>query len=198
MPYSNDSTVTIRTILTNTGKKLLAEGNFKPTKFSIGDNIVDYSMYNISDPPTSTDGALIEAIPIPLQSEYSPFYPLFNKLAGSDTTYIMRLKGNTSTSFSLNSLKTYQIIPETQDLVETYRMVINNTRYFSNTFSNTNVGRYTTVMQGESFILNTISDITRITSVYGTSFQIAIIGLKSGQSLYLTFTFNPAGQPAQS
>jgi hypothetical protein len=107
MPYSNDSTVTIRTILTNIGKKLLAEGNFKPTKFSIGDNIVDYSMYNISDPPTSTDGALIEAIPIPLQTEYSPFYPLFNKLTSSETTYIVRLKGNTSTSFSLNSLKTY-------------------------------------------------------------------------------------------
>lgn len=199
MPYPNDSTVRLQTIITSIGRKLMAQGNFLPATFIISDAGVDYGDYIISDPPTSTDGAIIESMPIPLQTEYSPYYPLFNKLPGVETTYVMSLKGNTSTSFSLNSSKSYQIFPTTSDgLVETYRMIISNTRYFSNTFSNLNTSRYTATVDGESFVLNTVSNITTIAGVYGTSFQITLLGLKSGAKLNLTFTFNPLGQPAQS
>jgi len=58
MSYTNDSS-TIKTVLTQVGKQMLARGKFNPVTFAIGDTGVDYSMYTPSDPPASTDGAVV-------------------------------------------------------------------------------------------------------------------------------------------
>lgn len=135
-------------------------------------------------------------MPIPLQTEKSPFYPLFNKLAGVDTVYSIRLKGNTSTSFALNSAKTYQIVPQNPQLDEEFNLFIPNTRFFTNLSGGLSTS-YTTTLQGKQFNLTTVSDITRVTDKYGQLFNMTITGVKSGATLNISFTFNAAGQPME-
>lgn len=86
MSYINDSTVSIRTILTLIGKKKLARGQFVPAYFQLSDSAVDYGLFTISDPAVITDGDIIQEMPVPLQTQYSSFFPLFNKLSGAQTT----------------------------------------------------------------------------------------------------------------
>ena len=67
MGYLNNSSVTVDAILTIKGRELLARGagEFNITQFALGDDEVDYSLWN-SDHPLGTAyyGAIIEGMPI--------------------------------------------------------------------------------------------------------------------------------------
>ena len=67
MGYLNNSTVTVDAILTLKGRELLAKGSdaFNVTQFAVGDDEVDYSLWN-PDHPLGTNfyGTIIENMPI--------------------------------------------------------------------------------------------------------------------------------------
>ena len=67
MGYLNNSSVTVDAILTLKGRELLARGDnsFNITQFAIGDDEIDYSLWNPNH-PLGTDfyGVLIENMPI--------------------------------------------------------------------------------------------------------------------------------------
>ena len=67
MGYLNNSTVTVDAILTLKGRELLAKGgnSFNITQFAVGDDEIDYSLWN-PDHPLGTNyyGTIIENIPI--------------------------------------------------------------------------------------------------------------------------------------
>lgn len=67
MGYLDNSTVTVDAILTLKGRELLAKGNnaFNITQFALGDDEIDYSLWN-TDHPLGTDyyGIIIENMPI--------------------------------------------------------------------------------------------------------------------------------------
>jgi hypothetical protein len=67
MGYLDNSSVTVDAILTLKGRELLARGDnsFKITQFALGDDEVDYSLWN-PDHPLGTDyyGVIIENMPI--------------------------------------------------------------------------------------------------------------------------------------
>ena len=67
MGYLNNSSVTVDAILTIKGRELLARGagEFNITQFALGDDEVDYSLWN-SDHPLGTAyyGSIIEGMPI--------------------------------------------------------------------------------------------------------------------------------------
>ena len=67
MGYLNNSSVTVDAILTIKGRELLARGagEFNITQFALGDDEVDYDLWN-SDHPLGTAyyGAIIEGMPI--------------------------------------------------------------------------------------------------------------------------------------
>tara|TARA_Y100001972_G_C7628507_1_gene315407 strand:- start:391 stop:1056 length:666 start_codon:yes stop_codon:yes gene_type:complete len=67
MGYLNNSSVTVDAILTLKGRELLAKGGdaFKITQFAVGDDEVDYTLYN-PDHPLGTNfyGTIIENMPI--------------------------------------------------------------------------------------------------------------------------------------
>jgi hypothetical protein len=67
MGYLDNSTVTVDAILTLKGRQLLAQGSdaFKITQFALGDDEIDYSLWN-TDHPLGTDyyGIIIENMPI--------------------------------------------------------------------------------------------------------------------------------------
>ena len=67
MGYLNNSTVTVDAILTKKGRELLAQGGnaFNITQFALGDDEIDYSLWNVDHPlGTSYYGTIIENMPI--------------------------------------------------------------------------------------------------------------------------------------
>ena len=67
MGYLNNSSVTVDAILTLKGRELLAKGKdaFNITQFAIGDDEIDYSLFNPDHPlGTSYYGTIIENMPI--------------------------------------------------------------------------------------------------------------------------------------
>ena len=67
MAILNNSTVTVDAILTTKGRELLArnDGSFQITQFSLGDDEIDYTLYNPNHPSGSAFyGEAIEAMPV--------------------------------------------------------------------------------------------------------------------------------------
>ena len=67
MGYLNNQVVTIDAVLTKKGRELLAKGNgtFKITQFALGDDEIDYTLYNPSHPSGSAYyGEAIENMPL--------------------------------------------------------------------------------------------------------------------------------------
>ena len=67
MGYLNNQIVTVDAILTKKGRELLAKGNgtFNITQFALGDDEIDYTMYNPSHPSGSAYyGEAIENMPL--------------------------------------------------------------------------------------------------------------------------------------
>ena len=72
MGYLNNQIVTVDAILTKKGRELLARGNgsFNITQFALGDDEIDYTMYNPNHPSGSAyygeaieNMTLLEAFP---------------------------------------------------------------------------------------------------------------------------------------
>ena len=67
MGYLNNNTITVDAILTKKGRELLAAGSsdFNITQFALGDDEVDYGLWNVNHPlGSSYYGALIENLPL--------------------------------------------------------------------------------------------------------------------------------------
>jgi len=67
MGYLNNTTVTVDAILTKKGRELLArnDGSFRITQFSLGDDEIDYTLYNPNHPSGSAFyGEAIQNMPI--------------------------------------------------------------------------------------------------------------------------------------
>jgi hypothetical protein len=67
MGYLNNSVVTVDAILTKKGRELLAkgDGSFRITQFSLGDDEIDYTLYNPTHPSGSAYyGQAIENMPL--------------------------------------------------------------------------------------------------------------------------------------
>ena len=67
MGYLNNSSVTVDAILTLKGRELLAQGGnaFNITQFALGDDEIDYSLWNTDHPlGTSYYGTIIDNLPI--------------------------------------------------------------------------------------------------------------------------------------
>ena len=67
MGYLDNSVVTVDAILTKKGRELLArgDGSFRITQFSLADDEIDYTLYNVNHPSGSTYyGEAIENMPL--------------------------------------------------------------------------------------------------------------------------------------
>ncbi len=67
MGYLDNTTQTVDAILTKKGRELLARGEneFKVTKFALGDDEIDYSLWDVTHPNgTSAYGSAIENLPL--------------------------------------------------------------------------------------------------------------------------------------
>ena len=77
MGFLDNSTITVDAILTKRGRQILSQGgNFNITKFSLSDEEIDYTLYDVTHPNgTDSYGAAIENMSL---LEASPNRRLFN------------------------------------------------------------------------------------------------------------------------
>ena len=61
MGFLDNTTVTVDAILTKTGRKRISDGSFRVSKFSLSDEEVDYTLYDVTHPNgTDSYGTVIE------------------------------------------------------------------------------------------------------------------------------------------
>ncbi len=80
MGYLDNSSVTVDAVLTKLGRQRLAEGNLNITKFALGDDEINYAMYDTSHTlGTAFYGEAIERLPL-LEAFTNDTQALTNKL----------------------------------------------------------------------------------------------------------------------
>lgn len=119
MGYLDNSSVTIDAILTIKGRELLAKGDgkFQITKFALGDDEIDYTLWNTNHPlGTSYYGTIIENMPI-LEAVPDETQALRSKLVTlpANTTKIPVVSVGAST-YTLKDKQIQVITPQTLNI----------------------------------------------------------------------------------
>jgi hypothetical protein len=116
MGYLDNSSVTIDAILTVKGRELLAqgEGKFNITQFALGDDEIDYTLWNTAHPlGTAYYGVIIDNMPI-LEAIPDETQALRSKLVtlpkGSQKIPVVNIG---TTTVSLSDKQTHPIKPQT-------------------------------------------------------------------------------------
>jgi len=88
----NSGTIILDAILTDIGRKRMAQGNFNPSKFSLGDDEMDYTLVNVDDSDYSKLETLstIEA----LNSENATINHGLQNFTSDDILYLPQIKIN--------------------------------------------------------------------------------------------------------
>ena len=106
MGVLDNTSVTVDAILTKKGREKLAkgEGQFRITKFALGDDEIDYNLYDVTHPNGSNfygeaieNMNLLEAVPDQNLSLRFKLTDVSNGSGGSTTAYVMSLTPATTT-----------------------------------------------------------------------------------------------------
>ena len=106
MGVLDNTSVTVDAILTKKGREKLAkgEGQFRITKFALGDDEIDYNLYDVTHPNGSNfygeaieNMNLLEAVPDQNLSLRFKLTDVSNGSGGSTTAYVMTLAPATTT-----------------------------------------------------------------------------------------------------
>ena len=114
MGFLDKSTITVDAILTKKGREKLAkgEGQFRITKFALGDDEIDYNLYDVTHPNGSNfygeaieNMNLLEAVPDQNLSLIFKLTDVSNGSGGSTTAYVMSLTpANTTLNDNITSV----------------------------------------------------------------------------------------------
>ena len=216
MGYLDNSSITVDAILTKRGRELLArnDGSFKITQFALGDDEIDYSLFNESHPNGTQYAAeaienmpLIEAIPNGANSMNSKLITLAR--GAQAIPYIQT--SYPATGISLNQGGDATISPSTFNLTggntagaEEYIFTILDSR-LRNSFSATggtasastaDINEFSTIATSES-IRGTVLNIVATTgnelfssTILTRTTSIIIEGVTSGAIISIPLTIN--------
>ena len=202
MAILNPTFVTVDAILTTKGRQLLArnDGSFQITQFSLGDDEIDYTLYNPYHPSGSAYyGEAIEAMPVieafPNDSQIMR-YKLVTLPRGTSRLPVVNVG---YTSITLRQGASLTITPQTLNYLGAtstfeangYIVTVSDSRLLSS-FAGTGITTTTNVTG-----LNTTSGTVLSTSQVGTSFTITgtTINTLFGSSLStLTTTLTVIGR----
>ena len=207
MGYLDNSTVTVDAILTLKGRELLAKGNnaFNITQFALGDDEIDYSLWN-TDHPLGTDyyGIIIENMPVTeaIPDETQALRSKLITLPKSTTNIpVVSVSGTKTFMFSGAAGQTWTITPSTSlngaNATYGYTAVLSDS-----TVATITVKTAASNASGAPTISSFIGDTMQSVSVSGLSFEvkpktnyiedktatITIFGNETGGGVTLTFT----------
>ena len=175
MGFLDNTSVTVDAILTKRGREILSTGgDFQITKFSLSDEEVDYTLYDVTHPNgTDSYGTVIENMNLleatPNRTNFRSF--LVNQsLAGASVTL------DTLNYSQVNKLTTIALSPTTIGApAETYTFTIENTNIVK--FSNNPTAKTITAASA-NLIAQSISP--------GATTTITVTGLNSGVTNIVT------------
>mgnify|MGYP000240607596 CR=1 FL=1 len=182
MGYLDNSSVTIDAILTIAGREALAKGNFNITKFALGDDEVDYRLWNTNHPlGSSYYGIIIENMPI-LEAIPDDNSALRSKLISlkKGATKIPAISIGASTSFTLKiANSSVTLSPKTDNIVSPEAYTIYTT---TKTLININGAKPTVDgIQGNTFVIS--ANLNTVPSGTTKSTTITIVDNMSGATL---------------
>ncbi len=191
MGYLDNSSITVDAILTKRGRELLArnDGSFRITQFALGDDEVDYTLFNESHPNGTQYASeaienmpLIEAIPDGSNSMHSKLITL----ARGTSVIPFITTSYPTTGISISQGDPVTLSPTTTNLngintvsTETYIFTI-----IDNRLTDSFVGDEQ--REGTTFTANAYSSLATAESAVGTS--VIITGTTSNQLFSTTVT----------
>ena len=216
MGYLDNSSITVDAILTKRGRELLArnDGSFQITQFALGDDEVDYSLFNENHPNGTQYSAeaienmpLIEAMPDGANSMNSKLITLAR--GASAIPYIVSSYPSTGIALSQGSSATldpttYNLADNNQANNEEYIFTILDNR-LRETFTATgqtnatpvaaiqNFSNLATAESVQWFVLNiqaTVSNALFSTTTTSRTTSIIVEGVSSGARLTIPLTVN--------
>jgi hypothetical protein len=191
MGVLDNTSVTVDAILTKKGREKLAkgEGQFRITKFALGDDEIDYNLYDVTHPNGSNfygeaieNMNLLEAVPDQNLSLRFKLTDVSNGSGGSTTAYVMSLTPATTT---LDDNRTsVSITPTISGYDGDYSYYIEGT-------AGTNIGQYL------RFEINSTSGVLQINRLAAPSaqrqYQITIAEEGSSTNANVVITLLPSG-----
>jgi hypothetical protein len=205
MGYLNNQIVTVDAILTKKGRELLAKGNgtFNITQFALGDDEIDYTMYNPSHPSGSAYyGEAIENMPL-LEAFPDETQTLKYKLATLPRgTAKMPIISLGLTSVVLKQTAQTSITPQTLNYLDNnsttepagYTFTISDVRLMSS-FLGTGID--TQAAQALNTTNSTVTNGTNVSkTVIGTTLSLRATGVNTlfGSQTALYATLNVVGR----
>lgn len=211
MGYLNNSSVIVDAILTKKGRELLSrqDNSFQITQFALGDDEVDYSLYNENHPAGSNYfGEAIENMPVieAIPNENNIMVSKLITLPRNTTTIPVLSVSNSNIVTGVGT--TFTIAPQTLNFNnETlYSFTIADRRILTSasTSGNRKTTRtipYTGTALSETLIGTTFTGTTLSgTTLFGTndalSTTIIVVGLETGARTTVTLTVNKTGGSA--
>ena len=214
MGYLDNSSITVDAILTKRGRELLSrnDGSFKITQFALGDDEIDYSLFNENHPNGTQFSSeaienmpLIEAIPNGANMMNSKLITLTR---GANAIPYIQV---TSDTISVNQGQTFQVTPTTFNLSgtnvaasEEYIFTILDSR-LQDDFVGTggtvaatasDIAEFSTIEQslsvrgGALSVLPTVSNTRFSSTITSRTTSIIVEGVTSGAIKTISLTIN--------
>ena len=214
MGYLDNTSITVDAILTKVGRQLLArnDGSFKITQFALGDDEIDYSLFNENHPNGTQFSSeaienmpLIEAIPNGANMMNSKLITLTR---GANAIPYIQV---TSDTISVNQGQTFQVTPTTFNLSgtnvaasEEYIFTILDSR-LQDDFVGTggtvaatasDIAEFSTIEQslsvrgGALSVLPTVSNARFSSTITSRTTSIIVEGVTSGAIKTISLTIN--------
>ena len=191
MGVLDNTSVTVDAILTKKGREKLAkgEGQFRITKFALGDDEIDYNLYDVTHPNGSNfygeaieNMNLLEAVPDQNLSLRFKLTDVSNGSGGSTTAYVMSLTpANTTLNDNITSVS---ITPTISGYDGDYSYSIEGT-------TGTNIGQFL------NYNINSTTGVLQINRLVAPSvrqqYQFTIAEEGSGTSTTAVVTLLPSG-----
>ena len=191
MGVLDNTSVTVDAILTKKGREKLAkgEGQFRITKFALGDDEIDYNLYDVTHPNGSNfygeaieNMNLLEAVPDQNLSLRFKLTDVSNGSGGSTTAYVMSLTpANTTLNDNITSVS---ITPTISGYDGNYSYSIEGT-------TGTNIGQFL------NYNINSTTGVLQINRLVAPSvrqqYQFTIAEEGSGTSTTAVVTLLPSG-----
>ncbi len=211
MGYLDNSSITVDAILTRRGRELLSSAGgagFQITQFALGDDEIDYSLYNENHPDGSQYyGEAIENLPIieafPDENNIMR-HKLVTLARGTTKIAVLNLAGDSNPIVNIGA--TYTLTPTTNNFNSlnnisetTYSFMIADSRLFTSIIGNggpnpTQVGSYNAgesvsrTVRGQQLSLTAINSNTLFGSNTSLSTVITVQGLDSGAKITIPIT----------
>lgn len=207
MGYLDNSSVTIDAILTIKGRELLSQGgnNFNITQFALGDDEIDYTLWNTDHPLGSAYyGTIIENMPI-LEAIPDETQALRSKLVTlkKQTQKIPVVTVGGASSYTLTNNESVKLSPKTLNIQGAnmqmgYTCIVSDNTILGLTITGINAGMSTQVsetydaMNKDAHSISGVGNEFRITAIGSVDEDkkatVTLIGNETGGSVTIPIT----------